>query len=324
MKNARHIITLALILSLTTLAIGCASSTNAPNEEPPAQTQTTRGALHTFTSDANGFDTHTYYYDSGDEVIVLDAQFTPQLAEQMLAEIRQQTDSPITHVIITHPNPDKFNGASVFQREGANLVASKATAEAMPNVHAYKKYYFVQIAGMFTEETYPTLPTPDVTFDREFTLELANGKKVSLEVLEHAGVSTTQTVAYIEDVDALIVGDLVHHGVHAWLEGGIDGDAPDLDLDAWKQALDELLVYKGATVHAGRGEVASVEEAVSAQKSYLEKVGSLRTSYMSANQAPYDAQDHAALAAEIKAAYPERGLGYLVDYSAYGLFVSGE
>jgi glyoxylase-like metal-dependent hydrolase (beta-lactamase superfamily II) len=321
MKNARIILSLTLILTLATFTLGCASSTNSPSEETPAKTQTTRGALHTFTSDANGFDTHTYYYDSGEEVVVLDAQFTPQLAEQMLADIRQQTDSPITHVVVTHPNPDKFNGASVFQREGAKLVASKATAEAMPNVHAYKKYYFVQVAGMFTEDTYPSLPTPDVTFEDELVLELKGGKNISLKVLEHAGVSTTQTVAYIEDVEALIVGDLVHHGVHAWLEGGIAGEAPDLDIDAWKLALDELLSYKSATVHAGRGEVASVEDAVAAQKSYLEQVQTLSDAYKGKNEAPYDAEDHAALAGEIKAAFPDRGLGYLVDYSAYGLFV---
>jgi glyoxylase-like metal-dependent hydrolase (beta-lactamase superfamily II) len=321
MKNARIILSLTLILTLATFTLGCASSTNSPSEETPAKTQTTRGALHTFTSDANGFDTHTYYYDSGEEVVVLDAQFTPQLAEQMLADIRQQTDSPITHVVVTHPNPDKFNGASVFQREGAKLVASKATAEAMPNVHAYKKYYFVQVAGMFTEDTYPSLPTPDVTFEDARVRERKGGKNISLKVLEHAGVSTTQTVAYIEDVEALIVGDLVHHGVHAWLEGGIAGEAPDLDIDAWKLALDELLSYKSATVHAGRGEVASVEDAVAAQKSYLEQVQTLSDAYKGKNEAPYDAEDHAALAGEIKAAFPDRGLGYLVDYSAYGLFV---
>ena len=319
--NTPKLTILITLLLATFCAVACASSTNAPSDEATAETQTKKGALRTFTSDANGFDTHTYYYDSGEQVVVFDAQFTPQLAEAMLANIRSKTDSPITHVVVTHPNPDKFNGASVFQREGAKLVVSKQTADAMPAVHAYKKYYFVQIAGMFTDETYPTLPSPDVVFEGQHTIELSGGKSIALDVLANPGVSTTQTVAYIEDVDALIVGDLVHHGVHAWLEGGIEGEAPNLDLTAWKAALDELLVYNGATVYAGRGEVADVKGAVAAQKAYLEQVETLQNAYMEEHQAPFNEEDHAALAAKIKAAFPDRGLGYLVDYSVYGLFI---
>ncbi len=42
---------------------------------------------------------------------------------------------------------------------------------------------------------------------------------------------------------------------------------------------------------------------------------------MEEHQAPFNEEDHTALAAEIKAAFPDRGLGYLVDYSVYGLFI---
>ena len=110
------------------------------------------GTLYTFDSGEAGFFTKTYFYDSGSEVVAFDAQFTPDLAEQAIASLREQTDNPITYLVITHPNPDKFNGAPAFQGEGAAVIASAATEAAIPGVHAYKKAGFVGM-GMFTEET---------------------------------------------------------------------------------------------------------------------------------------------------------------------------
>ena len=78
--------------------------------------------------------------------MAFDAQFTPDPAEPAIASLRAQTDNPITYLVITHPNPDKFNGAPAFQAEGAEVIASKATADAIPGVHAYKKAGFVGIA----------------------------------------------------------------------------------------------------------------------------------------------------------------------------------
>ena len=111
-------------------------------------------------------------------MVAFDAQFTPELAEQAIASLREQTDNPITYLVITHPNPDKFNGAPAFQ-EGAQVIASEATAAAIPGVHEYKKAVFVG-KGMFTEETYPKLATVDETFTGTKTLELGDGKTVAL------------------------------------------------------------------------------------------------------------------------------------------------
>ncbi|HEU0113953.1 MAG TPA: MBL fold metallo-hydrolase, partial [Thermomicrobiales bacterium] len=178
------------------------------------------GRLLIFESDANGFNTKTFFYDTGDRVVAFDTQFTPDLAKQAIAALRAVTDNPIAYAVISHPNPDKFNGIPAFQAAGAKAVASRATAEAMPGVQAYKKAFFVG-AGMFTDATYPALGAIDQSFSGTTTLDLGSGKRVELRELAQPGVSSTQTVAFIPEVNALIVGDLVHHRAHAWLEGGI-------------------------------------------------------------------------------------------------------
>lgn len=289
------------------------------------------GELGVFTSGSDGFDTHTFYYDDGEEVTVFDTQFVPQLTRAMVDKIHSETDSPITRVVITHPNPDKFNGLSVFDEMGATSIASKATAEAMPGVHQYKEYYFTEIAGLFEPADYPELEAIDRTFSGRHTLELASGETITLFELEHSGISSTQTVARIDATGALIVGDLVHHDAHAWLKGGIVDGRPQPDLNAWKAALRELRRLGGSRVYGGRGELGvPVDAAVEQQIAYLDGVDQVVDSYIEDNDGiAQDLEDpararahHEALQARLAERFPDHDLAYLVSAGIYGLVQS--
>jgi glyoxylase-like metal-dependent hydrolase (beta-lactamase superfamily II) len=287
------------------------------------------GTLYTYDSGEAGFFTKTYFYDTGEEVIAFDAQFTPQLAEEAIASLREQTDSPITYLVITHPNPDKFNGAPAFQEAGAEVIASQATADAIPGVHEYKKAGFVGM-GMFTEETYPQQATVDETFTGTQTIELGDGKTVELRELREPGVSSTQTVAFLPELNALIVGDLVHHKLHAWLEGGIvDGQATPT-IDGWIADLQELeTTFAGEpepTVYGGRGEPAPLAEAVTDQIAYLEHADQIVTDYVAGlgDQAdelsgPDAAKHYAAIQAQLEGAFPDYAFPDMISFSVYGL-----
>lgn len=284
------------------------------------------GTLGSFSSDVNGFDTHTYYYDDGQEVTVFDTQFVPALTQAMLDKIAGETNSPITRLVITHPNPDKFNGIVLLHDNGVTSIASNATATAMIEADAYKRYYWVEIAGAFTNETYPSIAPVQQTFDGEHVIELASGETITLFELDNGGVSTTQTVARIDATGALIVGDLVHHNAHAWLEGGISDGAPAPDLDAWKAALQELPAL-GTTVYGGRGEQAvPVAEAVESQITYLDGMSVLIDGYIAELGPRKDelmgdaaADHHAEIQRRAGELFPERGLDYLIGYGVYGL-----
>lgn len=321
----RRIIVVAA--ALAALALACSAPETA-TLVPPSAGQAA-DALGTFTSDAAGFDTHSFYWDTGREVVVFDAQFTEPLAEKLIAEIKGKTSSPITYVVVTHPNPDKFNGVRPFQALGAKIVASANTAAAIPEVHAYKKYYFTKIAKQFTEESYPKEAKIDITFTGDTTLPLQGGAEVRLHELKSAGVSTTQTVAHIPALKALIVGDLVHSRAHAWLEGGIKGGKPAPDLASWKRALDELSAFDGVTVYGGRGAPAEVALAVKEEKAYLDGMNALVTKYVAdlgakkSELAGAEAGAHyKKIAALAEQAFPGYSLSYLVEYGVYGLATS--
>src|SRR5215218_365085 len=322
----RNFLIFTVVFMLTTLAVALSP---ARAQEASPVTGSAGGALYTYDSGEAGFFTKTYFYDTGSEVVAFDAQFTPELAEAAIASLREQTDNPITALVITHPNPDKFNGAPAFQKEGADVIASEATEAAIPGVHEYKKAGFVGM-GMFTEESYPQQASVDEAFLDTMTLELGDGKTVELAELSEPGVSSTQTVAFIPELDALIVGDLVHHQLHAWLEGGIvDGQATPT-IDGWIRDLRELESEFAAdpepTVYGGRGEPAPLSEAVADQITYLERADQIVTDYvaglgdqqaeLSSDQA---GEHYAAIQAELEQAFPDYAFPDMIGFSVYGL-----
>lgn len=290
------------------------------------------GTLGTYTSDEKGFDTHTYWYDDGREVTIIDTQFVPVLTQAMLDQIRKGTKSPITRVIVTHPNPDKFNGLPLLHSMGVESVASKATADAMKGVHDYKKYFWVNIAKAFTEDNYPKFEPVKTTFSGQTKISLKSGETLSLIELKHSGVASTQTVVRIDRTGDLIVGDLIHYKAHAWLEGGIVGGKAKPDLSAWREAVAELpaLVANASKskVYAGRSAVGTVAEVVSFERDYLAKADALVADYVKATpsadlkDAAQGQKHHQALQAAFDKAMPGLALPYLIGYGVYGLLDS--
>lgn len=288
------------------------------------------GQVRVFTSDAAGFNTHSVWYDDGKEITVVDTQFTPAVAEALVAQIKRQSTSPITRVIVTHPSPDKFNALSVFHRLGAVSISSEKTAAAIPGVDAYKRHFWTKIAKSFTDETYPKVEPIKETFSGSKTIRLASGETLTLVELEKPGVASNQIVVRIDATGDLIVGDLVAHEAHAWLEGGIVGGKATPNLAGWKADLKKVGTLGKGTLYGGRGKFAPVAKAISAQIAYLDKAEAIVAKYLK-NLGPKTSElsdpaksgaHFAALQAEFVKAFPTYAHPELVGYSVYGLALS--
>ena len=285
------------------------------------------GTLNVFTSDAAGFNTHSVWYDDGREVTVVDAQFTHAHAQAVIDHVKSRTRSPITRVIVTHPNPDKFNGLPVFHAAGAVSIASAATAAAMPDVDAYKRRFWIDVAGAFTEASYPRTEPVKQTFTKRMTIRLASGETLTLTELAQPGISSHQTVVRIDKTGDLVVGDLVHSNHHAWLEGGIVGGKPVPTLAGWKAGLRQLPQLGSGKVYGGRGDALPVRDAVAQQIAYLEQVEALVDRYLDGlGERVQDVADparrqvhHAAIQSAVAAAFPTFAGPDMVGYSVYGL-----
>ncbi|RZJ13176.1 MAG: MBL fold metallo-hydrolase [Acidovorax sp.] len=285
------------------------------------------GTVNVFTSDAAGFNTHSVWYDDGQEVTVVDAQFTPAHAEALLASIRSQTKSPVTRVVVTHPNPDKFNGLSVFHAQGIESIASAKTAAAVPGTDAYKRHFWVHVAKAFTDATYARAEAIKTTYSGQHRITLQSGETITLFELPQPGISSNQTVVRFDQTGDLAVGDLVHTRTHAWLEGGIVNGKPLPTLAGWKAGLAELPRLGTGKVYGGRGSFVPVAQAVAEQTAYLDKADAVVTGYIHrlgsrASELSDPARQgahHQAIQAEMAKAFPGYAMPDLVGYSVYGL-----
>jgi glyoxylase-like metal-dependent hydrolase (beta-lactamase superfamily II) len=289
------------------------------------------GKLYEFETDGNGFNTKNYFYDTGKEVIAFDTQFTNGYADQSIKFIQSKTKNPIKYLVITHPNPDKFNAISSFKKLGAKVIASKATAESMKGVYEYKKYYWTKIAKAFTDKTYPRLGKIDITFDKEYNFQLKSKEKITLTELGSSAISSNQTVAFIDSIQAFIVGDLIHHNAHAWLEGGIVNGKPNPNIKSWINTLESLKKLgnssKKITVYGGRGDSASLVDAVEQQIKYLKEAEDIVDDYIddlgdkkSELSDATKAQVHyGEIQKLIVKEFPKYKLDYMIGYGIYGL-----
>lgn len=296
-----------------------------------ASTGAAAGTLSAFTSDANGFDTHTYFYDDGKEVTLIDTQFVPKLTEAMVEQVKATTRSPITRVIVTHANPDKYNGLPYLHKLGVESVSSAAVARDMPVVHAYKENFWVNNAKAFKPGTYPSFENVKTTFNKSRTIKLKSGETITLFELANPGVTTHQVVVRIDQSGDLVVGDLVHTKAHLWLEGGLVDGKPRPDLKRWSDAVGELPKLSAgkpdARLYGGRGEVMKVTDAVREQQAYLNKAQALVVNYVGElgerKGELADPQKSGAHYKELEkrfaSSFPDYKLPYMIGYSVYGL-----
>lgn len=308
-------LTLASLLSLSLIASAC-TTLNQPSLD---------SKIIEFTSDASGFNTKTIFYVGEREVVAFDSQFTAKHANNAIKHLRKHTHKPISWLVITHPNPDKFNAIDTYKKEGAKIIASVATGKSLSRVHTYKKYYFVEMAKMFTHDTYPKLGTIDETFMDELTLKLQGGEEIILKEYNKPGISTNQTVALLPN-KSLIVGDLIHHKAHAWLEGGIVNGNPQINISDWVELLKEIRsdFSPKLTIHGGRGKIGKITPVIDEQINYLEKANKLVESYIdSVNATELKTEKAYAHYKEIsnlfKRNFPDYELNYMIEYGVYGL-----
>ena len=168
-----------------------------------------------------------------DSVLVVDAQATPAMAADVLARIRQVTDKPVRHVVLTHYHAVRVLGASGYQ--GAEIIASNATRDLI--VERGEQDMASEI-GRFPrlfrgKESIPGLTWPHVTFQERMTLWLGR-REVQIV---HVGRSHTagDTVVWLPQERVLFSGDVVEFGATPYC-----GDAHFADWPATLAAVEAL------------------------------------------------------------------------------------
>jgi glyoxylase-like metal-dependent hydrolase (beta-lactamase superfamily II) len=190
-----------------------------------------------------------------DSVLIIDTTATPAMAQDLIGRIREVTDKPIKHVVLSHYHAVRVLGASAYFDEGAqHVIASRGTYEMIAERgEADMKSEIERFPRLFAGvETVPGLTWPTLVFEREMTLFLG---KLEVKIL-HLGQGHTKgdTVVWVPSQKVLFSGDLVEYDAACYC-----GDA---QLEEWPTTLEALRSLGAEKLVPGRGPALTTPEAV--------------------------------------------------------------
>jgi glyoxylase-like metal-dependent hydrolase (beta-lactamase superfamily II) len=178
-------------------------------------------------------------------VVVIDALGSPELAQELRAEIARITPMPVTHVIVTHYHADHIYGLQVFKDAGASVLAHRQALLYLNSDTAQQRL------AASREELFPwvdektRLVGADRWITERTTLQVGD---TTLELHPVGPSHTPEDLAiWLPESQVLFAGDLVFRGRIPFV-----GQA---DSAHWVQALDTLLGFDAQMVVPGHGPV---------------------------------------------------------------------
>jgi len=176
--------------------------------------------------------------------MVIDAQATPLMAEDVIARVRAVTDKPIKYVLLSHYHAVRVLGASAYG--ASEIVAHENTRQLIVERGAEDMASEIgRFPRLFRgKESIPGLTWPTLTFTGTLTLWLGK-RRVEIS---HPGRGHTagDTIAWVPDAGVLFSGDLVEYRSACYC-----GDA---FLREWPATIEKLRACAPEALVPGRGD----------------------------------------------------------------------
>ncbi|MBL4598505.1 MAG: MBL fold metallo-hydrolase [Rhizobiaceae bacterium] len=179
-----------------------------------------------------------------DSVMIIEAQATPRLANKVIEKVREVTDKPISHLVLTHYHAVRVLGASAFN---ADQIIMGETARAMVVERGQEDWdsEFQRFPRLFEgHESIPGLTWPTTTFSENMTVYLGN-RRVDLM---HMGRAHTagDIVIHVPDENVMFTGDIVEYKSACYCGDGHYSD--------WGHTLDNIASFDLEAISPGRGD----------------------------------------------------------------------
>lgn len=199
-----------------------------------------------------------------DSVMIVEAQATPRLANKVIEKVREVTEKPITHVVLTHYHAVRVLGASAF---GAQQIIMSDKARGMVVERGQEDWdsEFQRFPRLFEgHESIPGLTWPTTTFASRMTVYLGK-RRVDLMHLGRAHTAG-DIVVHVPDENVMFTGDIVEY--HSACYCG-DGHFAD-----WGNTLEAIRAFGPRAIAPGRGDALvgteMVNKAIDLTRDFLE------------------------------------------------------
>jgi glyoxylase-like metal-dependent hydrolase (beta-lactamase superfamily II) len=196
--------------------------------------------LYAYTADG---DPNSGIIVGDDSVMVVDAQATPAMADEIIARVAKVTDKPIKYLLLTHYHAVRVLGASAYK--GVEILASDATRALIAE---RGKQDMDSEIGRFPRlfravESIPGLTWPTMTFPDQISVWLGRREVRIMHI--GRGHTAGDVIAIVPDAGVIFSGDLVENKSACYC-----GDAHFTD---WPATLDHMAEMQANALIPGRG-----------------------------------------------------------------------
>ncbi len=199
-----------------------------------------------------------------DSVMIVEAQATPRLAGKVIEKVREVTDKPISHVVLTHYHAVRVLGASAFN---ADQVIMSDMARAMVAERGQEDWdsEFQRFPRLFEgHESIPGLTWPTTTFNDGMSVYLGK-RRIDLQHLGRAHTAG-DIVIHVPDQNVMFTGDIVEYRSACYCGDGHFAD--------WGDTLDAIASYGVDAIAPGRGDALvgreMVEKAIESTRDFVD------------------------------------------------------
>lgn len=199
---------------------------------------------------AQGYDfSDLAFVITADGIVAIDAVSTPEHAAAALRDLREITELPITHVILTHAHFDHIGGISSLTTEGATVIAQANFPDELRRQNsAPAPFPYLQPGGRHDAHV-----TPDHLVREPEKLTVGGTEFVLVPIA--GGETHDGLIIHVPDRDVAFVGDMSmpYLGAPFSAEGSVEGLFEAMDT---VMALHPRLLIHG---HAGLTDAYTVE-----------------------------------------------------------------
>lgn len=205
--------------------------------------------LYAFTAEG---DPNTGVIIGDESVMIVEAQATPRLARKVIDCVRQVTDKPISHLVLTHYHAVRVLGASAY---GAREIIMSDVAGAMVEERGQEDWdsEFGRFPRLFQgHEEIPGLTRPTITFSDRMTVWLGR-RRVDIMHLGRAHTAG-DAVIWVPDEEVMFTGDIVEYHSACYCGDGHFND--------WPETLENIASFRPRAIAPGRGDALVGEDMV--------------------------------------------------------------
>ncbi len=187
-----------------------------------------------------------------DSVMVVEAQATPRLAGKVIENVREVTDKPITHLVLTHYHAVRVLGASAYEA-GQVIMSEKARAMVAERGQEDWDSEFQRFPRLFEgHESIPGLTWPTTTFHGRMSVYLGNRR---VDIMQVGRAHTAgDIVIFVPDQNVMFTGDIVEYRSACYCGDGHFHD--------WPGTLEAIRSFDLDSIAPGRGDALIGKEMV--------------------------------------------------------------